>query len=313
MYCDLHMHSTASDGTNLPEDLPGLARSAGLAAIALTDHDTTAGLEDCGRAAAALGIGFLTGVEISADPTELLTEWGRRARDSGVGGDGDARPAPRRKGTLHILGYGIDPACAALQETLVSLREARQQRNPRIVANLQELGVQIDMDEVTALAREVGQGWVVGRPHIAQVLVRKGYAKSIQDAFHRYIGEGKPAYARKDFLPPAQAIQAIHAARGLAVLAHPVQLGCGDDDDRLVDLVKCLRDRGIDGLEVFHHDHAPADVRRFAHLADRLHLLASGGSDFHGDHKAIRLGSQQVPLEIFTRLREACDKRQPQA
>jgi 3',5'-nucleoside bisphosphate phosphatase len=300
MFCDLHMHSTASDGTTPPAELPALVRAAGLEAFALTDHDTTAGLDACGRAAAALGLDFLPGIEISADPTEVLPA-PRADTDDGRG------PAPPlyRKGTLHILGYGIDPACTPLQQTLQELRQARAHRNPQIIRNLNDLGVRIDMDDVTALARKVGDGRVVGRPHIAQVLVSKGYAKSIQDAFNRYIGEGKPAYARKDYLPPMGAVGAIHAAGGLAVLAHPVQLACAGDAELLEYFIKRLCDFGLDGLEVFHSDHTPADVARFTQLADRYHLVPTGGSDFHGGHKAIGLGSQKVPLAVFTRLRAA--------
>jgi 3',5'-nucleoside bisphosphate phosphatase len=304
MFCDLHMHSTASDGTKPPDELPALVQAAGVEAFALTDHDTTDGLDACGRAAAALGLDFLPGIEISADPTDVLP-----APRAGLDDGPDLAPPRYRKGTLHLLGYGISPACAPLQQTLQELRQARAHRNPQIVHNLKDLGVSIDMDEVTAMARRLGDGRVVGRPHIAQVLVSKGYAKSVQDAFNRYIGEGRPAYARKDFLPPAGAIGAIHAAGGLAVLAHPVQLACAGDADLLEYFIKRLCELGLDGLEVYHSDHTPAAAAHFAQLAQRYHLVPTGGSDFHGGHKAIGLGSQKVPLAVFTRLRAALNAR----
>ncbi len=287
MYCDLHIHSTASDGTARPAELAVLAQRAGLAAIALTDHDTTAGLPECAQACAERNIAFVPGIELSADPGRIRT--GRSANDVNA-----------RRGTLHILGLFVrhdEPRLLKVQEKLL---RARADRNPAIIAKLNELGVRIDEQEVID---EAG-GQVVGRPHIAAVLLRKGYVKSIQDAFARYIGEGAAAYARKDRLSPDEAIDAIHRAGGLAMLAHPVQLRC-ESLDELRLLVRSLRDVGLDGIETRHSDHRPMDVEHFEELAVDLDLLTTGGSDYHGTRKSIALGSQQVPFEVYERLREA--------
>jgi predicted metal-dependent phosphoesterase TrpH len=290
------MHSTASDGTDAPAALPALAAAAGLAAIALTDHDTTSGLDACAAACRTQGIGFCPGIEISAD---------RHAPELGHPGS----TVPPGRGTLHILGLFIRPDDPDLLAIARELIDAREQRNPRIIALLNELGVRITYDQVLAVAtQQPGLRQIVGRPHIAQVMVEHGYAKTIQDAFARYLGSGKPAYVRKDHLPPAAAIAAIHHAGGLAVLAHPVQLRCADDAD-LEFVVRRLRDAGLDALETLHSEHTPADAQRFAALAERLHLLPSGGSDYHGRHKTIALASQRVPLNVFEGLESVWRRR----
>jgi len=286
-FCDLHIHSTASDGTAAPDQLAQLARNAGLDAIALTDHDTTAGVAECADACRKTRVRFAPGIELSADPAPV------RPGDSAG-----------RRGTLHILGLFIrhdHPGLAAIQERL---REARAQRNPQIIAKLNDLGVRIDYEEVVA---EAG-GAIVGRPHIAQVLLKKGYVKSMQDAFARYLGEGAAAYARKDRLRPADAIAAIHDAGGLAMLAHPVQLRCADEAE-LTHLVVKLKQLGLDGIETRHSDHLGSDVERFEKMAAEMEMLTTGGSDYHGARKSIALGSQRVPLEVYERLAEEATKR----
>ena len=285
MFCDLHMHSTASDGTDDPARLPRLVRDAGLQGFSLTDHDTTDGLAACAKAAKRLKIAFIPGIELSANP------------DLDAGTDPDSE-APR--GTLHILGYGVRHDDDRLTQIKAWLVEARAQRNPRMVERLNELGVRIEYEEVIAEA----EGGVVGRPHIAQVMVRKGYVKSVHEAFARYIGEGRDAYTRKDRLSAAAAITAIRDAGGVAVLAHPVQLN-PPDADALEHLVKRLKDLGLAGIETRHSDHDPGDVERFTRLAERYHLLTTGGSDYHGSRKSIALGATRTPLEVFERLREA--------
>jgi predicted metal-dependent phosphoesterase TrpH len=295
-YCDLHMHSTASDGTDSPAALPALAAAAGLSAIALTDHDTTAGLAACADACRRQGIAFCPGIEISADRHSPAL----------------AHPGPSvepGRGSLHILGLFVrhdDPNLLTIARQLI---DAREERNPRIIQKLNDLGVAITYDQVQAVAAEQsGSVKIVGRPHIAQVMVEKGYAKTIQDAFSRYLGGGKPAYVRKDYLPPDQAIAAIHHAGGLAILAHPVQLRCADDHD-LEFVIRRLQDAGLDAMETLHCEHTPANAQRFAALAERLHLLPSGGSDYHGSHKTVAMGSQHVPLKFFEDLQRAWQRR----
>ena len=287
------MHSTASDGTDRPEALAKLAKNAGLGAIALTDHDTTEGLSACERACRRAGVGFVPGIEISADPRAVLPA--TRA------------PAPQAQfGTLHILGFFVrhdDPRLAEIHERM---RTARNERNPAIVARLQALGLQIQYEEVLELARNQGTA-IIGRPHIAQVLIKKGYVKSIQDAFGKYLGQGRAAYVRRDRLNPAEALDAIHHAGGLGVLAHPVQLKCRDLE-QVEHFTARLRALGLDGIETRHSDHGTQFTAQLEALADRLGLLTTGGSDYHGSRKSVELGSQEVPLEVYERLREAWEK-----
>ncbi len=288
-FCDLHLHSTASDGTTPPARLASQARRLGLRAIALTDHDTTAGIPRAAAACARHGIDFVPGIELSAQ----------------------APAAPGQTeavGTLHLLGYFVRHDEPTLLEIQRQVQAARADRNPRMVERLRELGVDITYDEVIALADSQGGPGVIGRPHIAQVMVNKGYARTVHEAFTRYIGQGAPAYVRKDRLPPADAIAAIRQAGGLAVLAHPVHLRLPTIDD-LARFVARLRQMGLDGIETRHSDHSPADVRAFEQLAARFRLLTTGGSDYHGSRKPIAMGNQNVPLAVYEKLRDARAKR----
>jgi len=283
--CDLHLHSSASDGTDDPADLPRLCKAAGLSAFALTDHDTVAGIAACAAAAKKQKIDFVPGIEISVDPD--------------IDGTGV------RAGSLHLLGLFIDPSHPWLGEITQTLTRARAERNPEIVKKLNALGVRITYDEVLDLA---GPGAVVGRPHIAQVLVKKGYVKSVHEAFAKYVGSGGPAYARRDLMGAKEAIAGVHAAGGLALLAHPLQLQLPAETvpgEALGHLVGRLKALGIDGIETRHTDHTPADVARFEVLADRLNLLTTGGSDYHGSRKSIALGDAAVPRVVYERLRDA--------
>ncbi|MEM6551324.1 MAG: PHP domain-containing protein [Planctomycetota bacterium] len=294
-FCDLHMHSTASDGTDPPEALPRLVKDAGLTAFALTDHDTPDGLAACAAAAKRLRVSFIPGIELSADPVVDPALAG--SADDGA----DGQNGVMRHGTLHLLGYGIDPQDPGIGAVRDQLRDSRHERNPMILEKLAGLGVHVSYDEVIAAAG--GEGLVVGRPHIAQVLVDKGYVRSVHEAFRRYIGVGAPAYARKDQLSAADAIQAIDAAGGLAVLAHPVQLRLAEDE--LEHTVSVLVDQGLRGIETRHSDHRPDDVRRFEALAQRFNLLPTGGSDYHGTRKSVALGQSRVPAAVGEGLLEA--------
>lgn len=281
-HVDLHCHSTASDGTFAPRAVVQLAKDSGLSALALTDHDTVAGVAEASDAARELGIDFLPGIEISAE-----------------------FPHP---GTLHILGYGVDPSSPTLQSLTETLVAGRDTRNPKIVAKLNELGVAITMDEVEAHAG----GAVVGRPHIAAVLVRKGYVSSVKQAFDKYLAQGAPAYFDKERLTPRQAIERIRASHGVAVLAHPIQLRT-TNDAQLDRVVKDLVDLGLEGIEVLHSDHAEPDIARYRAIAQRYNLLTTGGSDFHGTNKTdIRLGwagKNRIPRDLFDRLRDHLARR----
>jgi predicted metal-dependent phosphoesterase TrpH len=281
-FVDLHCHSTASDGTLSPREVVRLARESKLSAIALTDHDTVAGCGDAADEAKTLGIDFLCGIEISAE-----------------------YPHP---GTMHILGYGVDPTSSALKNLTETLIAGRDNRNPRIVEKLNKLGVAVTMQEWIDEAK----GGVMGRPHLAAILHRKGYVSSIKQAFDKYLGQGAPAYFDKERLTPKQAIERIQAARGVAVLAHPAQLRT-ENDAQLERVVKDLADLGMAGIETIHSDHDPAQIEKFTRLADRLGLLKTGGSDFHGmNKKDIALGianGRRIPREMFELLNAKLKER----
>ncbi|HYE21415.1 MAG TPA: PHP domain-containing protein [Tepidisphaeraceae bacterium] len=292
---DLHSHSTASDGTFAPAAVARLAHDAGLVGLALTDHDTVAGVPECAAEAHRLGLAFLPGIEISAI-------------------------APTPNGTLHILGYGVDPASPALADMTRALIEARDHRNPRIVARLRELGIDITLEEVLDHARNAqhagaehagsarsaapdplpAQLPVIGRPHIAAVLVRKNIVPTIKKAFDDYLGQTGQAWVDKERLAPRAAIDCIRQSAGVAVLAHPVQLRT-TNLAQLTQTIKDLADLGLEGIEVLHSDHTPDLTDTYTALARRFNLLPTGGSDFHGHNKKdIPLGSargRQIPKE----------------
>lgn len=275
-FVDLHTHSTASDGTRSPAEVVALADEAGLAALALTDHDTTSGLAEARAAAVARpGLRLVPGVEVSARYTG---------------------------GTMHILGLGIDENAPALRRLLASFIGARNDRNPKILAKLRAIGIDVDMDDVLGAAEsfDPGRQHVIGRMHIAEAMRVKGYAQSIQDAFARYLGNGGTAFVDKERLEPHEAIEGIVAGGGAAVLAHPVQLNLGDGQE-LEDCVHRLAGAGLGGIEVYHPDHSPEQTRRYLDLARQLGLLVTGGSDFHGTAKpGVSLGRPKVPLAAIT-------------
>ncbi|HEX4054851.1 MAG TPA: PHP domain-containing protein [Tepidisphaeraceae bacterium] len=284
-FVDLHCHSTASDGTLSPTDVVRLAVERDLSALALTDHDTIAGVAEAAAEARKVGIDFVPGIEISAE-----------------------YPHP---GTMHLLGYGVDPQSPTLRDLTKQLIAGRDDRNPRIIAKLRGLGVSITMDEVEA---EAG-GNVIGRPHIAAILARKGYVSSIKQAFDKYLAPGGLAYFDKERLSPKKAIRMILECGGLPVLAHPVQLRY-QNDAQLERVVKDLIDMGLAGMEVIHSDHTAAMVEQYTALADRFGLIKTGGSDFHGTNKQIDLGTaagRRIPRRFFDDLLAAVENRKSTA
>lgn len=277
-FVDLHSHSTASDGTLAPAAVVRLAVDRGLSALALTDHDTVDGIAEASAEAKKLGLDFLPGIEISAE-----------------------FPRP---GTLHLLGYGVEANNESLKKLTTTLIAGRDNRNPKIVQKLNEMGVHVTMREW----EDEAKGSVLGRPQLAAILHRKGYVSSIKQAFDKYIGQGSPAYFDKERLTSKKAIDMIRQSGGVAVLAHPIQLRY-ENDAQLERIVKDLLDVGLAGLEVIHSDHDAAHVKKYESLADRLGLLKTGGSDFHGSNKHnIDLGmanGRRVPREWFDALVEA--------
>jgi len=274
-FVDLHCHSTASDGTLPPAEVVRLAKANGLSALSLTDHDTIGGVKEAAAEAARLGIDFLPGIEISAE-----------------------YPAP---GTMHILGYGVDPNSPTLRSLTETLIAGRDNRNPRIVAKLNEMGVSVTMKEW----EDAATGGVLGRPQLAAILHRKGYVSSIKEAFDKYIGQGAPAYFDKERLSPKRAFELIRESGGLPVLAHPVQLRT-ENDAQLERVIKDLLDLGLAGIEVIHSDHDDALYEKYVNLACRYKLIQTGGSDFHGTNKKnIDLGvarGRRIPREFFDNL-----------
>jgi len=286
-YIDLHTHSTASDGSMTPAELVRYAYGKGLAAIALTDHDTVDGVAQALEEGARLGMEVVAGVEISVS----LSEW-----DFPGPGDGSEEPE------MHLLGFFLKGGYESILGTLEGLREKREQRNPRIVRKLNEMGFDISMDEVKAKA----PGGIAGRPHIARVMVEKGYASSIAECFEKYLGIGRPAYFRKDKLTPEEGISAILNAGGIPVLAHPVFLGLRGS--LLDQVLKKLKAAGLMGIEALYTENTPDLTGELMELAEQNGLLVSGGSDFHGSFKpdieiGIGKGDLRVPYAVLESLR----------
>ena len=277
---DLHIHTTASDGTMTPAEVISQADRLKLKAISITDHDTVAGSEEAFRCGIPPSLGFLTGVEISAAPP----------------------PFYPGSGSFHLLGYSIRLDDTQLNQTLAKLRQARKSRNPAIISRLNELGIPLTLDEVL---QEAGDGQL-GRPHIAKVLVKRGVATTIDEAFDELLAAGRPAYVDKYRIDCAQAIRIVLAAGGIPVLAHPGLLDFTTEDqfDRLT---AGLKEMGIQGIEVYYSEHTPDQTRFFADLAQRHDLLMTGGTDFHGTiQPEIKMGSGRgnlcVPYELYEKL-----------
>jgi predicted metal-dependent phosphoesterase TrpH len=268
---DLHMHSIFSDGTSTPEELIEEGNRAGLTAMALTDHDTVSGVARFLTAAQTAGIRALSGVEVSADSDT---------------------------GTMHILGYGVDPANPSLVEHLAWIRQGRDERNQEILQKLNQLGLRMTYEEIASYAGAD----VVGRPHFAQAMIAKGYVRDKRDAFDRYLARGKPAYAERRRLDPGGTLELIRGAGGVPVLAHPFTLKLSLS--KLKSHLEGLRAQGLQGLEVYYSEHTPAMQADFARLAKSLDLVATGGTDYHGKvSPGIRLGvgfgSLRIPDGIF--------------
>jgi len=277
---DLHIHTTASDGTFTPKQVISHAHQLKLKAIAITDHDTVAGSKEALRNGIPPSLGFLTGVEISSTPP----------------------PFYPGSGSFHLLGYSIRLDDLKLNQTLEKLQQARKNRNPAIINRLNELGVSITLDEVR---KEAGEGQL-GRPHIAQLMVKKRVVASIDEAFDQFLGTGKPAYVDKQRVECFKAIEIILDAGGVPVLAHPGLLDY-KDENQFEELIGKLKKAGIQGVEVYYSGHTPDQTRLYAELAKRHDLLMTGGSDFHGAiQPEIEMGSGQgdliVPFELFEKL-----------
>lgn len=251
---DLHVHSTASDGTLSPQELAVYAKEAGLSAVALTDHDTADGVSAFLDACRKAGIEGIGGVEISA----------------------------KYKKEMHILGLFIDDTDAEFMQSLRSLRASRRERNERMLALAREHGFDISEDDI-CMQKEGATLSNTGRAHIGRALADKGYALDVQDAFDRYLSKGKPLYVSRKTFSPSESIALIHRAGGLAVLAHPIFITT--DEAELRALLTELKGYGLDGVECYYSEYTDEFERLCVRLCEELGLLKTGGSDFHGTNK----------------------------
>ena len=271
---DLHIHSTASDGKYSPATIVSKAVEIGLKVISITDHDSTDGIVPALQAAKAFpGLTLIPGVEISTDLP-----------------DGEA----------HILGYFIDYASRDFQKELLRFRDSRLGRGRRMVAKLNDLGIKIDWARVQQIA---GDG-AIGRPHVAQAMLEKGYIKTFVEAFDKYIGHGGPAYVEREKMTPQEAVALVLRAKGLPVLAHPFTV---KDPEAMA---KSLKPAGLIGIEVYYKDNTPAATAATLKLAKKYSLIATGGTDYHGieNIKEVMMGGVEVPMSAAERLIATAEK-----
>jgi len=265
-WADLHIHSSFSDGEWSPKEIVLTASKLGLSAIAITDHDTIAGIKEAKIVASTAGIEIIPAVEINTDFDEK---------------------------EIHILGYLLDTNSSTLLEGLKRQREARLKRNEEIVHKLNKLGLKISFEEVLGLAG----GESLGRPHIAQALVNKGYVESKEEAFAKWLKRGSPAYVPRRSISWQEAIKLINQARGIAVLAHP---GKSYVDFLIPQMIK----EGLEGIEVWHPSQSPEDSERYQQICRDFSLLETGGSDAHSFKDIPLIEQFKVPFECVERLKE---------
>lgn len=276
MRLDLHLHTTYSDGSYTPAAIIKKAWKARVSALAVTDHDTVSGLAEAIEAGRSCGIEVIPGIELSS-----------------------------RFGTseLHVLGYFLQWEDEALRRQLKRFQEARHVRNPQMIEKLNALGLEMTYEEVKTLAANDS----IGRPHIARVMIQKGYVTSAKEAFDRYLADGAAAYVPRDLPEPSEAIAVIRAAGGVPVLAHPSWL---DRSDGIYKICEQLKSDGLAGIEVHYSTHRPEQTATYLDIARRLELLVTGGSDFHGVTKpdievGIGRGQLKVPESLLDPLRKA--------
>jgi predicted metal-dependent phosphoesterase TrpH len=272
MRIDLHTHSSVSDGSDAPAELVRKAVAVGLDVVALTDHDTFDGLDEAVAEGERLGLHVVRGMELSCS---------------------------RQGNSVHVLAYGADPASPELAAEMARVRDGRLGRLAGVLRKLAVLGVPVSEAEVMA---QVGDSPSVGRPHIADALIKAGHVRDRQEAFDRFLADGGPAHVHRYTIEVDRAIDLMHEAGGLAVIAHP----WGRGRERLLPpnvLEALARDHGLDGIEVDHQDHDPDSRRRLRALADRLGLLATGSSDYHGTGKLDHdLGCNTTDPKVFGKM-----------
>lgn len=263
---DLHVHSIYSDGTNTPAELVGLATQRGLSAMALTDHDTVGGIVPLLEAAKESSVETVPGIELSAEC---------------------------ERGTMHVLGYFIDHTCPALLEKIGKVREGREKRNLEILKKLNKLGYVLMWSDV----EECAGADVVGRPHLAEALVKRGHVKSRKAAFDLLLAKGRPAYVERYRYTAKECIELIRQAGGVSVLAHPATIHM--PEDQLKGLVRGLREQGLGGIEVYYAEHHPENITRFSGWAKEFGLISTGGTDYHGANTPdLKLGTGFGQLRV---------------
>jgi predicted metal-dependent phosphoesterase TrpH len=277
-YVDLHLHTTASDGVRSPSNLVNYAKEKGLRAIAITDHDTIEGLEEAMAEGRKINFEVIPGIEISAEYSP---------------------------GSMHLLGYFLDIHHPLLNERLAHLQKARAERNPKIVEELNRLGIKVTYEDVI----KASGGGQVGRPHFAQVLLERGYVRSIQEAFERFLKKGAPAYHDKFRFKAEEAIHFIQEASGVAVIGHPNTLGANGTSE-LDALLSQLVKEGLKGIEVYYPEHSPAEVATYKFLAEKYGLVMTGGTDYHGIEGnglevGVGRGNMKLPYSIVEALKTA--------
>jgi len=274
---DLHVHTTASDGTLTPAEVVRTAAAKGLAALAITDHDSVEGIADALSAAREITAApaVIPGVELSAV---------HDGRD------------------VHLLGYFVDHTDEALARHLSDLRDARRARASAIVEALGAAGYEITLDDVLALS----DGGAVGRSHVARALVRRGHADDVADAFRRLLGRGRPFYVPKDVRTPSEVLSVILDAGGVAVLAHPGVTGVDD-------LIPSLVREGLAGLEAYHPEHDGGQRDHYLAYATKLGIIVTGGTDYHGKTSAphLDLGALDMPAGVLSALYRAAGRATP--
>jgi predicted metal-dependent phosphoesterase TrpH len=277
-YVDLHLHTTASDGVRSPSNLVNYAKEKGLRAIAITDHDTIEGLEEAMAEGRRINFEVIPGIEISAEYSP---------------------------GSMHLLGYFLDIHHPLLNERLAYLQKARAERNPKIVEELNRLGIKVTYEDVI----KASGGGQVGRPHFAQVLLERGYVRSIQEAFERFLKKGAPAYHDKFRFKAEEAIHFIQEANGVTVIGHPNTLGASGTSE-LDALLSQLVKEGLKGIEVYYPEHSPAEVATYKFLAEKYGLVMTGGTDYHGIEGnglevGVGRGNMKLPYSIVEALKAA--------
>ncbi len=289
MKIDLHTHTTASDGTDTPEQLVRRAVQSGIGTLAITDHDTLDGVDSVLHCAAQEGLDLIRGIELSTR----------------VGGESE----PRRR-TAHLLGYFFSDPGPEFCNWLLSLRIKRRERNGLIAERLQQLGMDVTLEEAEALGRNI-----TARPHFAAVMIRKGHVANVREAFDVYLGESGQAYIEREDPPIEEAIERVRAACGVCSLAHAIRLN-QTDPAREYALISGWSQAGLDAIEVWHSDHGEDEETRYGQIAESCGLARTGGSDFHGEHTpgvlpGIGKGRLRVPPSVVSELhRIAADRMQ---